>query len=98
METEDRPYIEPPDEKDDDVRNGLICWLHPERECGPDCMAFTTAPAESPVLNDQQKNCAAIVSLERMGRFGGLLVQILKRYFQDSQRADQPPPQKPFGG
>ena len=95
-ETEDS-YIEQPDEKDDDSRNGLMCFLSVDRECGSDCMAFTTTPAESPVLNTQQKNCAALVALERVGRYGGIVVKLARDFIKDAQ-PPPPPPKGPTGG
>jgi hypothetical protein len=74
----ERPYIEQPSEKRDDLANGLICFIDPTRECGPDCMSFTTTPAESPGLNDQQKRCTILVSLERVGRYLGVFVKLFK--------------------
>lgn len=94
----DRPYIEPPDEKDDDPHNGLYCFINSDRECGAACMAYTTIGAESPSLNDQQKNCAVLVALERSGRFSGVLVKMIGNFLSDNSRRNQPAPQKPLGG
>lgn len=76
---EGNPYIERPDQMDDVSSNGLICFFNPDRVCSSDCMAFTTQATESPSLNAQQKHCSLLVSVERVGRFTGVLVQLLKK-------------------
>lgn len=80
MATEEgNPYVERPDVIDDVVDNGLICFFNMDRPCSADCMAWTTQPSESTVLNQQQKHCIALVSVERLGRFSGVLVQLAKK-------------------
>lgn len=87
MSDEDTPYIEPPDELDDDhEKNGLLCFMGDERVCGPDCMAYTTMPSESPYLNEQQKHCMFIVSAERLGRYAGGILSLLKSSKADTAR------------
>lgn len=97
MTEEDTPYIEPPAELDDDPRNGLACFIDGNRICGPDCMAFTTQGSESPVLNDQQKHCVAIVSIERLGRYAGGLFSFLKKADADAKRNSSSPILDPKG-
>lgn len=87
-EAEDIPYIHSPDEMDD-TEDGLQCFIHPDRICGPDCMSFTTQPAESPTLNEQQKHCVLLVGLERIGRYSGGIVRIIKGFIDDKARAAQ---------
>lgn len=87
------PYIEEPDELDDDHEsNGLICFLDPERVCGADCMAYTTMPSESPYLNDQQKHCMLIVSAERLSRYAGGALSLMRNSKADTARKGTPPP------
>jgi hypothetical protein len=88
----DDPYIEAPDVLDDHERNGLICFLSGARQCGADCMAYTTQSAESNVLNEQQKHCIALVSLERLGRHSGLVVKTWRDIWADIQRMTQTMP------
>jgi hypothetical protein len=97
-EDEDRPYIETPNELDDDPeKNGLVCFLNMERPCGPDCMAYTTFASESPHLNEQQKHCTLIVGVERLGRYAGGLLSILKKSQADARRAASRTPPSPRG-
>lgn len=79
MSAEEAPFIHRPDEIDDSLDNGLLCAFNADRQCGPDCMAFTTVAAESPTLGPQQKNCVLIVSAERVGRYLGGLVSLSKK-------------------
>lgn len=94
----EKPYIEPPDELDDDPKNGLVCFLNMDRPCGPDCMAYTTNKAESVYLNEQQKHCTLIVGIERLGRYTGGLLSIIKANKADAQRAVSVKPPSPTGG
>jgi hypothetical protein len=91
------PYIHTPDELEDDVRNGLMCFLDTDRMCGADCMAFTTQRSESPYLNHQQQNCAVIVGVERLGRYAGGIMKILRDDKADRARENQKPPPSPAG-
>jgi hypothetical protein len=93
------PHIEVPDELDDDhERNGLVCFMNMDRQCGADCMAYTTHPSESKYLNDQQGHCVAIVGVERLGRYvGGVLSLLSKKNADDARSRVQPPP-SPTGG
>lgn len=98
-QNEDVPYIEPPDELDDDAeKNGLNCFLNDSRPCGADCMAYTTFPSESPHLNEQQKHCMAIVSVERLGRYAGGLLSLLRKSEADQKRYSRTSPPDPKGG
>ena len=98
-EDEDRPFIEPPKELDDDPdKNGLICFINMDRPCGADCMAYTTAEGESPYLNRQQNHCALIVGIERLGRHTGGLLSLLRRNAQDAKRTGGAVPPSPVGG
>lgn len=98
-ENEETPYIEPPEELDDDAeKNGLICFMNPDRSCGADCMAYTTFASESPYLNDQQKHCVAIVGVERLGRYAGGLLSLFKKSEADARRASKTTPPDPKGG
>lgn len=96
-EDESVPYIEKPDVKDDDLRNGLMCFMDADRECGPDCMAYSTFASESPYLNQQQKNCSLIVGVERLGRYAGGIMKIIKDTKHDNERSKGNIPD-PMGG
>lgn len=96
-EDKDRPFIDSPNELDDDPRNGLICFLNMDRQCGPDCMAYTTFGSEAPQLNEQQKHCTIIVSVERVARFSGGLLSIVRRTTADAKRAGGQAPPGPMG-
>lgn len=98
------PFIHSPDEIDDDPKNGLMCFLNDVRQCGPECMAFTTSPAESPMFNQQQKHCTLLVSMDRLGRHTGIAAKILsdmtakqRTILADQARAQQKPPVGPAG-
>lgn len=93
----DTAYIHSPDELEDDDTHGLVCFLSHERPCGADCMAFITQPSESPALNEQQKCCIALVSLERLGRYSGGLLKMVNNFIADVERGT-PSPKDPKGG
>jgi hypothetical protein len=93
------PHIEAPDELDDDAEtNGLVCFMNMDRPCGPDCMAYTTFGSESKYLNDEQKHCAAIVGVERLGRYAGGILSLLSKKKADDARAPAKTPPDPMGG
>lgn len=76
----DQEYQPPPEVKTDESRNGLMCFLDDTRECGPDCMGYVSEAVDAPsILGPQQKNCILIISAERLGRFAGNAVTLLKR-------------------
>jgi hypothetical protein len=88
---------EPQDEEP--VReNGLFCFLNSARPCSSECMAYTVSPAESQSLGDQQKNCVLIVGVERLGRFSGAIMTLLKNKAADEARSSAKPPPNPAGG
>lgn len=95
-EKEGPDYIHPPDVMEDDPRNGLVCFLDGRRPCGPDCMAWTTAPSESRDLNDQQKHCTVIVSIDRLGRHSGVVAKTMVNAKADAGRPSAQPP-NPLG-
>src|SRR5262245_32565672 len=90
------PYIEPPGERRDNPDDGLMCFINPDRQCGADCMAYTTSGSESPYLNEQQGHCAVIVGIERLGRYTGGLLSVMKKESADAKRG-VPSPQSPKG-
>lgn len=77
--------------------SGLYCFAHPDRVCRADCMSYTTQPAESPSLNEQQKHCLILVAIERLGRYSGAIMTLLKRGKEDSARVINPT-SNPLGG
>jgi hypothetical protein len=60
--------------------------------CGPDCMSYSTQPAESQILSAQQKHCVALVALERAGRYVGALTNLARDAKADLARALQTTP------
>jgi hypothetical protein len=99
MSDEDTPFIDPPEQLDDDPeKNGLACFLNADRICGADCMAYTTIGSESKYLNDQQKHCVAIVGIERLGRYAGGILQLMKNTGADSKRSTRTTPPDPLRG
>ena len=91
----DTPFIHSPDEVEADKENGLVCFLSVERPCGADCTAFTTYPAESKLLSEQQKNCVLIVAMERLGRYSGGFISMIRPLLDDIKRGMQNPPPSP---
>lgn len=77
--------------------NGLFCFLNSARPCSSECMAYTVHPAESQSLGDQQKNCVLIVGVERLGRFSGAIMTLLKNKAADEARTSVKPPPNPAG-
>lgn len=95
---EDTPFIESPEEMEDDAeKNGLNCFLYAERVCGADCMAYTTHQAGSKYLNLQQGHCVLVVGVERLGRYAGGILSLLKNTKADAGRKPGAPPD-PMGG
>lgn len=90
-------YQDPPDIKEDDPKNGLMCFLDDTRECGPDCMGYFQGEVENSPLSPQQQNCILIISVERLGRYVGAGVSMLKKTKQDQDRAKQANPPDPLG-
>jgi hypothetical protein len=80
------------------AENGLFCFIDHTRPCGADCMAYTTNPSESPVLNIQQKNCSLLVTADRLSRGVQWLVQINRKSREDEERRNAPKPPDPRGG
>lgn len=100
---EEDVFIHSPDELDDDPRNGLVCFLNDVRQCGADCMAYTTSSAESPTFGPQQKHCSLLVGIDRLGRHTGIAARILsdmtakqRTAMADQARAQQKPPAGPL--
>jgi hypothetical protein len=94
------PYIYHPDMKDDDSRNGLMCFLDQTRECGAGCMAYLTTPPEGTDYLGQWSNCMLLVSAHRGAKHLTILAQVTDGFLQKqrAQAADQarhaqtPPP------
>lgn len=76
-------------------KTGLMCFLNSERECGADCMAYNTYPSESPYLDEQQKHCTFIVGVERVGRYAGGILKLIKDANSDSIREKNSKPSTP---
>jgi hypothetical protein len=78
------------------THNGLMCFFNAERECGADCMAYTTEATESKQLSTQQKNCTVLVAVERLGRFMGNVSTDFHKMQADRVRQSQPSPPDPL--
>ena len=99
------PYIHSPDMIDDDVRNGLICFLDAKRQCGADCMAYTTdSSATGSDLNVQQGHCALVVGVHRTAKHLVIIANLLneqrsadRKKDADMKRTMQPSPPNPLG-
>lgn len=84
--------------------NGLFCFLDSSRECGADCMAYTTEASENKAMSTQQRNCLVLVSVDRLGRFMGNMATSAHKMqtraatdAADRARQSQPTPPNPRG-
>lgn len=91
-----------PDAKDDEAASGLLCFFNGQRECGPDCMAFTPQPANVQAFSPQQRHCTVLVGVERLARHVAIGVNVVseawnfvKKTSQDRARTAQQPPPEP---
>jgi hypothetical protein len=99
------PFIYSPNVLDDDHEvNGLTCFMDQMRQCGPDCMAYSTFPAESSALSDQQEHCLLLGNAERVGKHLIIIAKIMsdekargRKESADKQRRDQAAPISPMG-
>jgi len=104
-EGEGSPFIYSPNVLDDNPEaNGLTCFMDQMRQCGPDCMAFSTFSADSGALSDQQENCLLLSSAERVGKHLVIIAKILndekirgRKEAADRQRHSQTVPANPLG-
>ena len=103
METppEETPFLHHPDMKDDDPRNGLMCFQDQTRECGAGCMAYLVEPPEgNDYRGHQWANCMLLVSAHRGAKHLTILAQVTDTFLRTAraQAADQartaqaPPP------
>lgn len=100
---ESTPFIHQPNMIDDDPKkNGLICFLDKERQCGPDCMSFISRTEASIHLDPQQTNCLLLVAAERGSRHLVVLAKLAndaigmtKKKVQDEKREAQASPPNP---
>jgi hypothetical protein len=77
--------------------NGLYCFLDTARACGPDCMAYTLDTSESQKLNNQQKNCVLLVSVDRLSRYVAQASSTYQKRVGDQVRTSHTPPPDPRG-
>ncbi len=103
-EQEGEPFLHSPDILDDDPRNGLMCFLNGDRQCGPDCMGWLTISADVATLDEQPSHCLLIVSAERLSRHAVILTKVVadsaargRAHEQDRKREQQPTPPSPRG-
>lgn len=80
----------------------VFCFINFERVCGPDCIAFTSKPADSTHLDPQQRHCLVLISGERLARHAAIGVKIvgdmmtfMKQSDADTKRTAQKPPTPP---
>src|SRR5690606_33598106 len=72
------------EESDEELSNGrrpdgLDCFLTLQ-VCGPHCMAYLTYEAgKSTELNEQQRHCMLLVSLDRLARNTGVAAQAVTK-------------------
>jgi len=78
------------------------CFIGEDRVCGPDCMAYTSMPADVTHLDPQQRHCVVLVSVERLARHSAIGVKIvgdmmsfMRKSDADSRRTEQKPPATP---
>lgn len=63
--------------------NGLICFKDITRLCGPDCMAYLSAPPQGKTyMGAQWANCLLLVNSERVGRHLTVLTQTVSEYIR----------------
>ena len=83
----------------------LLCWLNGDRVCGPDCMAYETAPDGPDYQDKQWANCMLLVNAHRVGKHlvvlasqGQGLMKHLNVIAADQKRtAPTPPVPNPTG-
>ena len=101
------PFIHPPDELNDDPKNGLYCFMDNTRQCGADCMAYTayTPEPKTTELGMEGRNCSVLVNIERLGIHSVIGVGVLAKGAKakkiaeaDRARAAQQQPPSPTGG
>jgi len=101
---EETPFLHHPDLIDDDhEKNGLCCFLDGARQCGPDCMAFTTLrPEGQDYVGHQWANCLLLVSAHRGAKHLTILAQVTDGLLRktrvqaaDEARVAQAPPPPP---
>lgn len=86
------------DEEDVRPTTGLYCWLHPERECGSDCMAFQTAVVEGADyctpdgVQHQWAKCMLLVHGHKLSKHLILLANVARA---SEHRQSQVAPQTP---
>lgn len=93
-EEEDGGTVFSPNMRPEDT--GLMCFMDAARPCGAECMAFTMSE-KSPALSLQQSSCVLLVGVERMGRFTGGLVSLLRKKTADEARTGTSAPPSPLG-
>jgi hypothetical protein len=84
-------------EEEEQPANGLYCFLDSARECGPDCMSYTSTESESKSLSHQQKNCTLLVSVDRISRYVGQAASTYQKRSGDQARTSHTPPKDPRG-
>jgi len=102
----DDPFIHSPNIIDDDVRNGLMCFMDGNRPCGPECMAYLGFGQEVQTqhLSVQQSQCLLLVGVERLSRHSAIIAKLIsdglhaaKIAEADRKRSEQRPPPGPLG-
>jgi hypothetical protein len=89
-----------PEAEEQQTENGLQCFLDETRNCSANCMGYITDSdliEQKTVLNNQQRNCILIVSVERLGRFLGAGVTMMSKDRADKNRSSTQPIPNPLG-
>jgi len=82
----DEQFIHMPDELDD-AAPGLICFRSPDRVCGADCMAYTTASHGGDELSEQQGHCSILVSQHRVGKHSVIIASMMAQQMKAERNA-----------
>jgi len=89
-----------PDMKEDDSKNGLVCFMSATRPCGADCMAFSAEQPEGHEYIGQWSNCRLLTSMHKGAKHLTILATVgsqLIKHQADETRRSQPAPPVPQG-
>lgn len=85
---DETPFIFRPNMKDDDPRNGLICFKDMSRECGASCMAFETYPPPGADYQGKQwSHCMLLVAEHRKGKHLVIIADQVSRIIKSQENA-----------
>lgn len=92
MPTEEPDMMSSPDQKEDTLKNGLLCFISPTRECGADCMAFSNAPPGKDYEEQQWACCKLLVAAHQVAKHTTVLANISAQEQAERKRTQQTPP------